>query len=142
MHREERIPGKGFSVGRQWLRGLRAAPGFIILAAAFMAGEWLKARLGLIVPGNILGLFLLLGLLLSGGLPVRWVEDAAGALLWLLPLLFLPIFAVSAEDKGFWRQSGASFFAATFLGVVALWGAVGRMAQFLLRRSDHKQEPP
>lgn len=116
--------------------GRRGIAGFLIFAAAYLAGEWIKTRLGLIVPGNIIGLFLVLALLLTGALPIRWVEQAAAGLLWLLPLLFLPIFVLSAADKSFWRQNGLSFFAAAGVGVVLLWGWVGRLAQWLLRRKD------
>jgi holin-like protein len=121
------------------LRHWRALPGFCILTAVFLTGEWLKSHFKLMIPGNILGLFILLGLLLSGALPVLWVKEAAACLLWLLPLLFLPVFALSAEDKSFWLQNGAGFFAATALGIMMLWALVGRMAQFFLRRSDEPQ---
>lgn len=114
------------------------ALGFMIFTAAYLAGEWIKSRLGLIVPGNIIGLFIVLGLLLTGALPIRWVEGAAAWLLWFLPMLFLPIFVSSAEDKTFWRQNGFTFFAAAGVGVVFLWGLVGRLAQTLLRRIDAK----
>ena len=110
--------------------------GFLIFAAAYLAGEWIKARLGLIIPGNIIGLFIVLGLLLTGALPLRWIEDAAGWLLWLLPMLFLPVFVSTAADKTFWRTDGLRFFAATFVGVLILWGVVGWFAQALLGRGD------
>lgn len=118
--------------------GRHVALGLAIFAAAYLAGEWLKTRLHLIVPGNIIGLFIVLGLLLAGWLPIRWVEGAAAWLLWFLPMLFLPIFVSSAEDKTFWRQNGFTFFAAAGVGVVFLWGVVGRLAQALLRRADAK----
>lgn len=117
-------------------RSRHGALGLAIFAAAYLAGEWIKTRLGLIVPGNIIGLFIVLGLLLTGALPFRWVEGAAAWLLWFLPMLFLPIFVSSAEDKTFWRQNGFTFFAAAGVGVVFLWGLVGRLAQALLRRAE------
>lgn len=121
--------------------GRHAALGFAIFATAFLLGEWIKVRLGLIVPGNIIGLFLVLGLLLAGVLPVRWVEPAAAWLLWFLPLLFLPVFVSSAADKTFWRQNGGAFFVAAGGGVVFLWGVVGWLAQILLRRADARERP-
>ena len=119
-----------------WKRNWQTLPGFVILAAAFRVGQWLQTSLHLIVPGNILGMFLLLGLLLSGVLPIRWVESAAAAMLWLLPLLFLPIFAVSVQNPDFWSRHGPRFFAAILLGVVALWALVGRAAQYFLQKAD------
>ncbi len=121
---------------RSLWRGRDGVLGFAIFTAAYLAGEWIKTRLGLIVPGNIIGLFIVLGLLLTGTLPIHWVEQAAAWLLWFLPLLFLPIFVSSAADKTFWRQNGVAFFAAAGGGAVFLWGLVGHLAQILLRRAD------
>jgi putative effector of murein hydrolase/putative effector of murein hydrolase LrgA (UPF0299 family) len=110
-----------------------ALPGFAILVACLLLGEALKARLALILPGNILGLFLLLGLLGAGAVPLRWVEGAARWLLWLLPLLFVPIFVLALRDKVFWSARGPTLVAVMFVATVFLWGACGHLAQWLLR---------
>ena len=53
----------------------------MLLTACLEAGELLQKGLHLILPGNILGLFLLLTLLGGRIVPLRWVESAAR---WLL----------------------------------------------------------
>lgn len=48
--------------------------------------EWLHIPL----PGSIIGLLLLLGCLLSGIMPAKFVKEGAGFLLPILTLLFIP----------------------------------------------------
>ena len=113
-------------------------PGFAILVACLLAGEGVKRLFGLILPGNILGLFILLALLWSGLVPLRWVEAAARWLLFLLPLLFVPIF-VLALKKAVGLPQGAGFFGAVGVGVLLLWAACGHLAQRLLARPRSKE---
>ena len=116
----------------RWL----AVPGFVILIACLEVGEMVKARFGLILPGNILGLFLLLALLLARVVPLRWVESAARLLLWLLPLLFVPVFVPTIRDRELWLVQGRSLAGAVVLGTVLLWAVVGHLSQWVLRRAN------
>ena len=109
-------------------------PGFAVLVVCLLAGNWLKKTLGLILPGNILGLFILLALLLTGVIPLKWVEAAARLLLWLLPFLFLPIFILAMKDHAFWAVQGRALSGAVVIGTFLLWAFVGHLAQWLLGR--------
>ncbi len=115
----------GPAADRRW-----ALPGFVILVACLLAGEWLKQQCNLVLPGNILGLFILLTLLLTGAVPLRWVESAARLLLWLLPFLFLPIFILAMRDQAFWAVQGRALCGATIIGMFLLWGFVGHLSQW------------
>ena len=108
------------------------ALGFVLLTGCLEAGEFLKRGLDLILPGNILGLFLLLALLGARILPLRRVESAARWLLWLLPLLFMPIFTLALKDRGFWLTQGRAVAGAVAVGTLLLWAFVGHLAQWLL----------
>ena len=116
--------------GSRWLCG----PGFAVLVGGLEAGEGLKRWLGLVLPGNILGLFLLLGLLAAGVVPLRWVESAARLLLWLLPFLFLPIFILAMSDRAFWAVQGRALVGAVALGTAMLWAVMGLLSEYLLGR--------
>ena len=107
-------------------------PGFVVLVACLLAGNWLKHVLGLVLPGNIVGLFILLALLLTGIVPLKWVESAARLLLWLLPFLFLPIFILAMKDHAFWAVQGRALSGAVVIGTVLLWAFVGHLAQWML----------
>lgn len=114
----------------RWL----VVPGFAVLVGCLEAGEWLKGRCGLILPGNILGLFLLLALLAAGVVPLRWVAGAARLLLFLLPFLFLPVFILAMSNRTFWAVQGRALAGAVALGTVMLWAVVGRLSQGMLRK--------
>lgn len=118
--------------GARW----RIVPGFLVLVGCLEAGEWLKVRGGLALPGNIVGLFLLLGLLALGVVPLRWVEGAARLLLWLLPFLFLPVFILAMRDRAFWAVQGKALAGAVVLATVLLWAVVGHLSQSMLRKAE------
>ena len=108
------------------------ALGLVLLTGCLEAGGFLKRGLDLILPGNILGLFLLLALLGTRIVPLRRVESAARWLLWLLPLLFMPIFTLALKDRGFWLTQGRAVAGAVAVGTLLLWAFVGHLAQWLL----------
>lgn len=108
--------------------------GFAILVVCLEAGEAVKRAFALILPGNMLGLFLLLALLGSGMVPLRWVEGAARWLLWLLPLLFMPIFVYALHNRDFWLNDHGAFAGVVALATLTLWLATGHLAQWFMRR--------
>ena len=124
--------------GSRWL----LVPGFLVLVGCLEVGRWLKEALGLVLPDNILGLFLLLFLLAVGAIPLRWVEGVARLLLFLLPFLFLPVFILAVSNRTMWATQGEALAGAVILGTVLLWAFVGRGSQWLLRRAEARQEPP
>ena len=109
--------------------------GFAVLVCCLTAGEAVKCWLGLILPGNILGLFLLLALLGTGIMPLRWVAGAARWLLWLLPLLFMPIFVYALHNRDFWVADRGLFAGTVAAATLLLWAATGHAAQWTLRKA-------
>ncbi|MCG2634176.1 MAG: CidA/LrgA family protein [Gammaproteobacteria bacterium] len=64
--------------------------GFAILLGFLLLGGALNRYAGLPLPGNVLGFLLLAAGLLSGLVPMVWVEDAAHFLLRHMVLFFIP----------------------------------------------------
>lgn len=62
--------------------------GFI--SALSLIGQWLSTTFNLPLPGNLLGMFLLLALLLSGVLKVSHIEKGADLLLKYMSFFFIP----------------------------------------------------
>jgi len=123
---EAATPGGGFGAARLG----RVAVGLAVILDCFLAGEAVKARLGLIVPGSVLGLFLLLILLVAGLVPVRWVEEASRLLLFVLPASFVPIYVLAAEDHALWREWGLVIAGSLAVTVILLWLFVGWLARW------------
>ncbi|PID00514.1 MULTISPECIES: CidA/LrgA family holin-like protein [unclassified Sporosarcina] len=65
----------------------------------FLAGEFLQAKLSIPLPGSIIGLLLLWGLLSIKVIPLRWVEKGAYVFLSTLPLYLIPA-TVGVMDYG------------------------------------------
>ncbi len=64
--------------------------GMALLLFLQFLGELLSTRLSLPVPGNVLGMGLLLGALLIGWVKIEWLEEAADLLLSNMALFFVP----------------------------------------------------
>ncbi len=117
------------------------ALGFLLLTAGLEIGEGLQRTLHLILPGSILGLFGLLAALGTGVVPSRWVESAARWLLWLLPLLFMPIFTLALRDHPFWLAQGRQIAGSVTVATLLLWVFVGHAAQWLLGPPSAAERP-
>ena len=114
-------------------------PGFGILVACLLTGEWLKQAARTDPSGKhprtVYPACLARG---PGWVPLRWVESAARLLLWLLPFLFMPIFILAMSDKAFWAVQGRTLAGAVIAGMGLLWVFVGHLSQRLLKRHDNE----
>ena len=119
---------------------VRALLGLAILIGCFLLGDFAKRRLGLIVPGSVLGLVLLLGLLGTGLVRLEWVESAAKGLLFVMPALFVPIYVTGANDRELWREWGWTIAGVLAVTVVLLWLFAGRLGQRFLRQHPEGDE--
>src|SRR6267378_2803653 len=66
--------------------------GVIVLLLGLLSGEGIKSWLHLPIPGNVLGLFVLLLCFRLRLIPPQLVEQASNRLLFVLPALFIPIY--------------------------------------------------
>jgi holin-like protein len=69
---------------------LRAVLQVGLLSALYFGVDFVARALHLPLPGNVVGALLLLVLLSTGIVPIRWVEEGADLLLSHLALLFVP----------------------------------------------------
>lgn len=63
---------------------------FAIISIICFLGELLRSLLGLTIPGNVIGMILLLIFLCSGVIKLKQVEDMSNFLLDHLPFFFVP----------------------------------------------------
>lgn len=102
--------------------------GIACLVAVFLAGSWLH-RLGVPIPGGVLGLLIFYFALLSGMLKLRWVEGASDFLLRHMVLLFVPL-TVGLMDLGHVLSRQAlpilASLVVSFLAVLLTAGLLGR----------------
>jgi len=116
-----------------WLKG------FAILLLFQCIGELLKRWLGILVPGPVLGMFLLFIFLIVQGEISDAVQQASTPLIQNLSLLFVPttvgIFFLGANFEGQW----AAFLLASFVGTLIALVLVGLTlrAVFPADEDDH-----
>ena len=90
------------------------------------------------IPGGILGLLVLIGLLLSGWMPVRWVSRGAGFLLDHLLLFFVPAAMTLLNHPEFLGWTGAKILLVVIFGVtLVMIGTSMAVEWHLLMRSRH-----
>jgi holin-like protein len=110
--------------------------GLAIITACFLTGDFAKQRLGLILPGSVLGLFLLLGLLGARIIQVEWVDGASRLLIFILPTCFVTLYVMAGAERELWREWGVVIASTLTFTLVLLWIFAGWLAQRLLR-GDH-----
>ena len=108
---------------------------FALLACQFI-GELLSILTGNIIPGPVIGMFLLLGLLLLKGNVPEGVDKASTGMIQLLPLLLItPSVGLLFLGPAF-NSQWPGFLAATIAGTAIAIVFTALLMKFLLRNSD------
>jgi len=127
-----------FESGAPLARIARTALGLAIITACFLAGDFAKQRLGLILPGSVLGLFLLLALLGARIVRVEWVDESSRLLIFILPACFVTLYVMAGAERELWREWGVIIAGTLTFTLVLLWIFAGWLAQRLLRSRTKK----
>jgi len=116
---------RGFNWRRQsvgWRRRLRSnclfQVGLILLI--WQAGEWLDRGLGLPIPGAVLGMLLLLGLLWQGGCSLAALRRGSRWFMAQMLLFLLPTVASLLDHPEFLGWLGCKVLAAVCLGTLTV----------------------
>jgi holin-like protein len=121
-------------VPRSLRLGLRLAGQFLVLVGLYYAGTALVRATGVPLPGNLVGMLLLLGLLRLGLARLEHVQDAAALVLQHLNLFFLPL-AVGLMTWGGLLGASAAGLGLSLAGSAAVCLAVaGLIGQRLAPR--------
>jgi len=109
----------------------------LILSGISWIGTQLALLTGLPVPGNVLGLLLLLGMLVGGVIKLSHVQEASDLLLKHMLLLFIPV-VVGLMDMGRLLYNNALIFTvAIVISSVLPFLLVGFITQLLGRRKKN-----
>jgi holin-like protein len=109
--------------------------GFAVLVVSLLAGEQAKIWLHVPIPGNVLGLFILLLCFRLRLIPSELIEGAANRLLYVLPALFIPIYVSAIGGGQLWSKISWFLLPALLAATAVLWIFVGHLTQYLLRQS-------
>lgn len=107
---------------------------FGIILSISLLGELCYRLVPLPVPASIYGLLLMLLALGTGLVKLRQVEQAAGFLLELLPLLLVPVAVGLMNYWGALQAMLVPFLLITVVGTVVVLAVSGSVTQWLLNR--------
>lgn len=113
---------------------------FVIILSVSFLGEILHSIIPLPVPASVYGLTLMLLCLCTGILRTEQVKKAAGFLIEIMPVMFIPA-AVGLMNS--WSSLGsvwAPFAAITFLTTVIVMAVTGRTTQGIIRKEKGKKK--
>jgi holin-like protein len=101
--------------------------GLAVIVLSFIAGSWVVGNFDLPIPNGVMGMIILLGLLRLSVVPVEFVRRASAGLLYLLPVLFVPLYVEPFSDGSFWAR-----YATSVLPIVVIGGAAMLLLAYFL----------
>ena len=111
---------------------------FLRITAFTLAGELLQRLIPLPVPASVYGLALLFAALCLGVVKLEQVKDAAGFLISILPILFVPTAVGILENWGMIKDDVLPIFLLALLSTVVTFGIAGRVTQNLRKKEEKK----
>lgn len=104
-----------------------------------MAGELLNRFIPLPVPAGVYGLFILLGLLMSGIVKLSDVASVGELLLDLMPLMFIPAAVGLIEKTTELRAVLVPFAAITVVTTLFVMAVTAKTAEFVLNHKNGEE---
>jgi holin-like protein len=105
--------------------------GFAILTGFFLLGSFLH-KLGVPIPGGVLGLMLFFLAMQVGLVKLKWVERTAGLLLRHMVLLFVPLTVGLMELGPLLSSQALAITASLVVSLVAVMLTTGLLGRWLL----------
>lgn len=109
-----------------------------IILLLLWIGQTLQGLFGLALPGNVLGMLLLLILLVSGVLKLNHVEKVTEVLLGHLSFLFVPSIVGVMTVAYLFKGNVVKIFIIIFVSLIVVMVTSGRTVQWMLQRKDKK----
>jgi holin-like protein len=120
------------------LLAIRIAAQILGLWVIFRAGEWIAARVPFPIPGNVLGMTILLLLLLLGVVKESWLTDGATLLTRHLAFFFVPIAVGLMQWADLFARAGHWLLLTLGLSALATLLVTGAIVQWLGRRHEER----
>ncbi|TKI03622.1 CidA/LrgA family protein [Martelella alba] len=114
----------------------------VLYVCLFIIAQQLVSRYHLPLPANVVGMFMMLVLIFSGILPVRWVREGARWLLAEMLLFFVPAVVAVVNYTQLLMVDGWRIFAVIAVSTVLVMGTTGlvvdRIYRFELQQARKK----
>lgn len=111
----------------------------IILFLSFL-GEILHTLIPLPVPASVYGLVLLFAALCAGVLKLEQVKEAAGFLIEIMPVMFIPAAAGLLDAWPFLQSVWIPVMLITLITTIMVMAVTGRVTQYMIRKDERKNK--
>lgn len=111
-----------------------------LLLLILWIGQTIQAVFGLSLPGNVLGMMILLLLLLTGIIPLKLVEKASDVLLTHLTFFFIPTGVAVMTVAYLFEGNILRLFIIAIVGMLVVMATTGLTVQWIIRRNTRKKE--
>jgi len=115
--------------------------GFAVLLLFQLCGELIVRSFDLPLPGNVLGMALLLAALLFGVVRIEWVLEAAELLLANMALLFVPVGVGVMLYFDLIAREWLPILSAMVLSTFVVMAVTGLVTQRLMRTTPEREGP-
>src|SRR5690625_4915146 len=109
-----------------------------ILYVLYIIGEWIADIFNLLIPGSVIGMILLLGLLFIRGLKLEWIEEGAGFMVRHLTFFFIPATVGIMQYYDIFAGKGFMLVIIVLISTILVMVVSGLMGQLLWQRKDRK----
>lgn len=113
---------------------------FLRITAFTLVGELLQRLIPLPVPASVYGLVLLFAALCAGVVKLEQVKDAAGFLISILPILFVPTAVGILENWAMIQADVIPIVLLALISTVVTFGIAGRITQSLRKKEEKSNE--
>ncbi len=110
-----------------------------IILMLLWVGQTVQGMFGLALPGNVLGMLLLLILLVTGLLKLKHVERVTEVLLGHLSFLFVPSIVGVMTVAYLFKGNVIKIFIIIFVSLLVVMVTSGRTVQWMLQRKNRKR---
>lgn len=110
--------------------------GMVLLLLFQLIGEGLSNGLKLLIPGNVIGMALLLLALWAGWVKIEWLQEAADLLLKYLALFFVPAGVGVMLYFDLIGREWLPIVAATFISTFVVMAATGWTEKLLDKNEE------
>ena len=110
-----------------------------IIHMLLWVGQTVQGMFGLALPGNVLGMLLLLILLVTGLLKLKHVERVTEVLLGHLSFLFVPSIVGVMTVAYLFKGNVIKIFIIVFVSLIVVMVTSGRTVQWMLQRKNRKR---
>jgi holin-like protein len=111
-----------------------------LLFAVYLGGEFVVTRMHVPLPGSVVGMAIMTLLLVSGLVPLRWVEQAANLLLQRISLLLLPALVGLVNYWDLFKPVLLPLLAVVVGSTLAVMLSAAAMAVLVGRRAHHAND--